>query len=67
MHDANADRRRQAKLYRRLATIPTEGGHQADRALLRLADRLERVANKLEEGTNPAFHESQKGPSWGRR
>jgi hypothetical protein len=66
MHDANEDRRRQAELYRRLASIPTEGGRQADRALLRLAYRLERVANKLEEGINSALPEPQKRRSAGR-
>lgn len=30
-----------ADLYRKLASVPTEGGHQADRVLLRLAEELE--------------------------
>jgi hypothetical protein len=40
MPDAD-DRRRKARLFRRVASIPTEGGHVADRALEVLAEQLE--------------------------
>jgi hypothetical protein len=40
MRDAD-ERRRKARLYRRLASVPTEGGHVANRALEILAARLE--------------------------
>lgn len=35
------NRKQLADLYRKLASIPTEGGHQADRVLLTLAEELE--------------------------
>jgi hypothetical protein len=41
--------RRQASLYRRIASIPTEGGRREDRVLLVIADNLEREAAALEE------------------
>lgn len=47
MHDVD-DRRRKARLCRRLASIPTEGGHVANRAQEVLAARLDR------EGVGPA-------------
>jgi len=34
-----------AKLCRRLANIPTSGGHRADRVLQALADKLDREAS----------------------
>ena len=37
-----------AALCRRAASIPTTGGHRADRVLLDLADRLEREYLNLE-------------------
>jgi hypothetical protein len=39
-----SDVRQLADLYRRLASIPTAGGHSADRLLLELAARLDREA-----------------------
>jgi len=36
--------RLKAALYRRVASIPTQGGRMADRALITLAKRLEREA-----------------------
>ncbi len=41
-----ADARHTAMQYRRLAGIPTSGGHRADRILLALADKLEREASE---------------------
>jgi hypothetical protein len=41
--------RRKAKLCRRAAGIPTQGGHNADDVLLTLAEELEREADELEE------------------
>lgn len=35
------NRKQLADLYRKLASVPTEGGHQADLVLLRLAEELE--------------------------
>jgi len=35
------DRKQLANLCRKLASVPTEGGHQADRVLLTLAEELE--------------------------
>jgi hypothetical protein len=52
MHDASADRRRQAELYRRLARIPTEGGHSTNRLLLVMAAHLE---NKAIEQVEPGM------------
>jgi hypothetical protein len=40
--------RQKADLYRRMASVPTEGGHNEDRVLLSVADQLEREAAKLE-------------------
>ena len=41
--------RRKAALYRRLARVPTVGGHGTDRILTGLAERLEREAERTEE------------------
>jgi hypothetical protein len=38
--------RRKAKMCRRAAAIPTQGGHNADKVLLTLADELEREADE---------------------
>jgi hypothetical protein len=43
------DLRQRADLYRRLANVPTAGGHRADRILLTMADQLEQDAAELEE------------------
>jgi hypothetical protein len=43
-----AELRQKAKLYRRLASVPTTGGHDEDRVLLAIADELERKAAELE-------------------
>jgi hypothetical protein len=51
MRDAD-DPRRKAQLYRQLASIPTEGGHAADRALQVLAAKLEREGIKDPTGVN---------------
>jgi hypothetical protein len=40
--------REKASLYRRLASIPTEGGHDEDRLLLAVAEQLEREAAELD-------------------
>jgi hypothetical protein len=40
--------RQKAQLYRRLASIPTTGGHDVDRVLREVADDLERKAAELE-------------------
>ena len=37
-----------AALYRRAASIPTEGSHRTDRLLIQLAEKLEREAEALE-------------------
>jgi hypothetical protein len=42
------DLRRKARLYKRLAEIPTTGGHHADRILVVLAEELEGEAEELE-------------------
>ena len=39
-----AELKRTARLYRRMASVPTEGGHNADRWLLALAEQLENEA-----------------------
>jgi hypothetical protein len=41
--------RRKAALWRRAASIPTEGSNQTNRLLLDLAEQLEREAAALEE------------------
>jgi hypothetical protein len=41
--------REKASLYRRLANIPTEGGHDEDRLLLAVAAQLEREAAELDD------------------
>jgi len=41
--------RQRAGLYRRVASVPTEGGHHEDRLLLAMADQLEREATELED------------------
>jgi hypothetical protein len=46
MNDVN-DRRQLAALYRRLAEVPTSGGYTADRALVALAEHLEREGSEL--------------------
>jgi hypothetical protein len=43
--------RQKAQLYRRLATIPTNGGRNEDRVLLEVADDLERKAAELDAET----------------
>jgi hypothetical protein len=45
--------REQAHLCRRIASIPTAGGHHEDRVLLAVADDLEREAAALEESDRP--------------
>jgi hypothetical protein len=47
MHEV-IELRRMANLYRRVAKIPTSGGHRADRILLALAERLDRDAEGRE-------------------
>jgi hypothetical protein len=42
------DPRQIAKLCRRLANIPTSGGHRADRVLQALADKLDHEASFAE-------------------
>lgn len=42
------DLRRMADLCKRMAAVPTSGGHCADRQLLTLADQLDREAGELE-------------------
>jgi hypothetical protein len=48
-----ADLRRRADRYRRLASIPTSGGHSADRELLVLAEELDDHAADLESWAEP--------------
>ena len=43
------DLRQQAERYRRLASVPTTGGHNENRVLLAVADVLERRAAELED------------------
>jgi hypothetical protein len=43
-----------ADLYRRLAAIPTSGGHRADSVLLALADKLDHEARDAQ-----AAHETE--------
>jgi hypothetical protein len=40
--------RQKASLYRRMASVPTEGGHNEDRLLLAVASQLEREAEELD-------------------
>jgi hypothetical protein len=40
--------RQKAELYRRLASVPTTGGHDEDRVLLAIADDLEHKAATLD-------------------
>ena len=42
--------RRKAALFRRMANVPTTGGHRADHHLLTLAEKLERQAAELDRG-----------------
>jgi hypothetical protein len=44
--------RKVADLCRRVAAIPTSGGHRADRALLALAGKLDREAAMLDGQPN---------------
>jgi hypothetical protein len=46
--------RRKAKMCRRAAAIPTQGGQNADRVLWTLADELEREADELERTAEAA-------------
>ena len=41
--------RRGAALCRRMASIPTAGGHRADRILVQLAQKLEHAAREAEQ------------------
>jgi hypothetical protein len=41
------DKKQLADFYRRLASMPTEGGHRADRALIMLAERLDQDVAKM--------------------
>ena len=41
--------RQKASLYRRMASVPTEGGHQEDRVLLAVAEEFEREAAELDD------------------
>ena len=50
MTDAR-DLRKKAALCRRAASISTEGGGQADRYLVELAEELERQADALDQAT----------------
>jgi hypothetical protein len=43
-----AQLKQKAALYRRAASIPTEGSHRTDRLLIELAEKLEREAEALE-------------------
>ena len=43
-----ADLRQKASRHRKLASIPTNGGHCTNRLLLQLADHLDRQAVELE-------------------
>jgi hypothetical protein len=47
------DLRHMADLCKRMAAIPTSGGHRADRKLLTLADKLDHEAARLEVETKP--------------
>jgi hypothetical protein len=40
--------RQAASLYRRMASVPTDGGRDEDRLLLAVATRLEREAEELD-------------------
>jgi hypothetical protein len=42
--------RKQAELCRRVASVPTKGGHHEDRVLLAVAAELERKAEALDGG-----------------
>jgi hypothetical protein len=53
-----AELRQKAELYRRLASIPTEGGRLDDGVLLQVANELERQAAELEDRIS-----RQKSPS----
>jgi hypothetical protein len=44
-----AQLRQKAALYRRAASVPTEGSHRTDRLLIELAEQLEREAAALEK------------------
>ncbi len=52
MSDAR-ELRRKAALYRRAASVKTEGGGLADRRLIELADTLEREADALDRLSPP--------------
>jgi hypothetical protein len=48
------DLRRIANLCRRVAAVPTAGGHRADRLLVTLAEQLDHEAAMLEGQTEPS-------------
>ena len=55
-----SDLRRLADLCKRMAEVPTSGGHRADRRLLTLAERLDREAAKLGKATLPRDNYAQR-------
>ena len=54
MSDVAALRGKSA-LFRRIASIPTSGGHSADRVLLHLAERLDHEAASAEGQSRTKF------------
>ena len=48
------DLRRMAELCKRMAAVPTSGGHRTDRLLVTLAEQLDYEAARLEGQTEPS-------------
>ena len=62
--DRATDLRRLADLCKRMAEVPTSGGHRADRRLLTLAERLDReVAELGKDGTPSRDNSAQRAHS----
>lgn len=57
--------RQKAQLYRRLASIPTTGGHDEDRVLLAIADDLDHKAKMLDAIRGAATQPMQSSPRGG--
>jgi hypothetical protein len=53
-----AELRQKADLCRRVASVPTKGGHHEDRILLAVADELEREAEALDGGRSAGHRPS---------
>jgi hypothetical protein len=53
IYEQATDLRRTAGMYKRMAAVPTSGGHEADHQLLALAAKLDHEAARLEGQNEP--------------